>query len=149
MVEQSAEKIQSSILWQTICKAKYITASDAAKEAVWLWKFIDELKVAPFIDGPVLLYCDNTGAIAQAKSQDSISAPNIFYAVITLSERSWIEVTSTFKRLMEERTWLIHLLKLSKSKSLMITNRRWVYNTVPIGFSLSGSYWKMCLKVNH
>ena len=41
--------------------------SDAAKEAVWLRKFISELGVAPSIDSLVLLYYDSTGAIAQAK----------------------------------------------------------------------------------
>ena len=50
-----------------IWKAEYIATSDAVKEAVWLWKFIDELEVALSIDDPILLYCDNTGAIAQAK----------------------------------------------------------------------------------
>ena len=51
----------------SICEAEYITTSDAVKEAVWLQKFIDELGVASSINGSVLLYCDNTGAIAQAK----------------------------------------------------------------------------------
>ena len=55
----------------SICEVEYITVSDATKEAVWLWKFIDELGVAPSIDGPVLLYCNNTGAIAQAKEPRS------------------------------------------------------------------------------
>ena len=41
------------------------------KEAVWLWKFIDELEVASFLDGPILLYCDSTGTIAQAKELKS------------------------------------------------------------------------------
>ena len=54
-----------------ICEAKYIAASDAMKEAVWLWKFIDELGVVPSVDGSILLYCDNTGAIAQAKEPRS------------------------------------------------------------------------------
>ena len=52
------------IMADSICEMEYITASDTAKEAVWLRKFIDELRVAPSIDGPILLYCDNTGAIA-------------------------------------------------------------------------------------
>ena len=51
----------------SICEAEYIAASDAAKEAVWLKKFITELEVAPSLDGLVLLYCNSTGAIAQAK----------------------------------------------------------------------------------
>ena len=45
--------------------------SDAVKEAVWLQKFINELKVAPSLDGPILLYCNSTGAIAQAKKSKS------------------------------------------------------------------------------
>ena len=32
-----------------------------------LKKFITELGAAPSLDGPVLLYCDSTGAIDQAK----------------------------------------------------------------------------------
>ena len=54
-----------------ICEAKYITTSDAAKKAVWLRKFIGELEVTPSVDGLVLLYCNNTGAIAQAKEPRS------------------------------------------------------------------------------
>ena len=51
----------------SVCEVEYVAASEVAKKAIWLWKFIDELGVAPSIDGPILLYCDNTGAIAQAK----------------------------------------------------------------------------------
>ena len=51
----------------SICEVEYITASDATKEAVWLKKFITELDVAPSLNGPILLYCNSTGAIAQAK----------------------------------------------------------------------------------
>ena len=51
----------------SVCEVEYIAASDAAKEAVWLKKFITELGVAPSIDSPVLLYYDSTGAIAQTK----------------------------------------------------------------------------------
>ena len=48
-----------------------IVASDAAKEAVWLKKFITGLDVVPSIANPVDLYCDNNGAIAQAKEPRS------------------------------------------------------------------------------
>ncbi|PKI33257.1 hypothetical protein CRG98_046351 [Punica granatum] len=47
--------------------AEYIAASDVAKEAVWIRKFVIELGVVPSISSSVELYCDNTGAIAQAK----------------------------------------------------------------------------------
>jgi len=48
-------------------EAEYITASEAAKEGVWIRKFLIELDV--FTNGSSLLglYCDNSGAIAQAK----------------------------------------------------------------------------------
>jgi hypothetical protein len=48
-----------------------MAASEASKEAVWLRKFITELGVVPSILSPVSLYCDNTGAIAQAKEPRS------------------------------------------------------------------------------
>ena len=51
--------------------AEYIAASEAAKEAVWIKKFITELEVVPSIADPILLYCDNNGAIAQAKEPRS------------------------------------------------------------------------------
>ena len=55
----------------SVCEAEYIAASDAAKEVMWIWKFLREIGVAPSLDGPVLLYCDSTGAIAQAKEPKS------------------------------------------------------------------------------
>ena len=52
-------------------ESEYIVASDAAKEAVWLKKFNTSLDVVPSIAKPVDLYCDNNGAIAQAKEPRS------------------------------------------------------------------------------
>jgi len=52
-------------------EAEYIVASEAAKEVVWIRKFIAELGVVPSISNPVNLYCDNNGAIAQAKEPRS------------------------------------------------------------------------------
>ncbi|KAL4271687.1 hypothetical protein GQ457_13G016940 [Hibiscus cannabinus] len=52
-------------------EAEYIAASKAAKEAVWIKKFKSELGVIPGISDAVELYCDNNGAIAQAKEPRS------------------------------------------------------------------------------
>ncbi|WJX29428.1 hypothetical protein P8452_18069 [Trifolium repens] len=52
-------------------EAEYIAASNAAKEAVWIKKFISELGIVPSIVDPIDLYCDNNGAIAQAKEPRS------------------------------------------------------------------------------
>ena len=52
-------------------KAEYIAQTHAAKEALWLRSFLRELRSAP--DDPLILNCDNHGAIALAKD-------NKFYA---------------------------------------------------------------------
>ena len=52
-------------------EAEYIAASEAAKEGVWIRKFISELGVVPSASSPLDLYCDNSGAIAQAKEPRS------------------------------------------------------------------------------
>ena len=52
-------------------EAEYIAASNASKEAVWIRKFIMDLGVVPNIVDPMSLYCDNNGAIAQAKEPRS------------------------------------------------------------------------------
>ena len=46
-------------------EAKYIAQTHAAKEALWLRSFLRELRSAP--DDPLILNCDNQGAIALAK----------------------------------------------------------------------------------
>jgi hypothetical protein len=50
---------------------EYIAASEATKEDVWIKKFVTELGVVPSASGPLELYCDNNGAIAQAKEPRS------------------------------------------------------------------------------
>ncbi|KAL0405797.1 UNVERIFIED_CONTAM: hypothetical protein Slati_3893600 [Sesamum latifolium] len=52
-------------------EAKYIAASETAKEAVWMKNYILELGVVPSIAEPVVIFCDNNGAIAQAKEPRS------------------------------------------------------------------------------
>ena len=51
----------------SMTEAEYIAVSIAAKEIVWIKTFINKLGVVPSIVGPIPLYCDNNGAIAQAK----------------------------------------------------------------------------------
>ena len=56
-------------------KLEYIGTSKVAKEAVWIKKFITELGVVPCIFYPILLYCDNNGAITQAKEPRTQKIP--------------------------------------------------------------------------
>lgn len=52
-------------------ETEYITISKAAKEAIWIKKFITKLGVVPTIVDPIPLYCDNSGAIVQVKETKS------------------------------------------------------------------------------
>ncbi|XP_057548061.1 secreted RxLR effector protein 161-like [Amaranthus tricolor] len=61
---------QSSVADSTT-EAEYIAAAEAAKEAVWIRKFISDLGVVPSIENGIKLYCDNEGAIAQSKEPRS------------------------------------------------------------------------------
>ena len=65
------KSLKQHTMVDSTCEAEYIAASDAAKEAVWLRKFINKLGVASSLDGPVLLYYDSTCAIAKAKESKS------------------------------------------------------------------------------
>ncbi|KAL0362047.1 UNVERIFIED_CONTAM: Retrovirus-related Pol polyprotein from transposon TNT 1-94 [Sesamum calycinum] len=48
-------------------EAGYIVALEAAKEAVWMKNYIQELGVVPSIAEPVVIFCNNNGSIPQAK----------------------------------------------------------------------------------
>nr|GEU94498.1 retrotransposon protein, putative, Ty1-copia subclass [Tanacetum cinerariifolium] len=52
---------------QHAIKAKYIAESEAAKEDVWIRKFIDELGVVLSNDYPIKINCDNSATIIVAK----------------------------------------------------------------------------------
>jgi hypothetical protein len=62
---------RQSTIADSVTEAEYIAASKALKEGVWIKKFICELGIVPQIENLVPLYCDNTGAVAQAKEPRS------------------------------------------------------------------------------
>ncbi|KAJ8770575.1 hypothetical protein K2173_018066 [Erythroxylum novogranatense] len=55
--DQDASRSQSGYIF-TLC------GGAAAKKAFWIKKFITELGVIPSIVDPIVVYCDNNGAIA-------------------------------------------------------------------------------------
>ncbi|KAL0387646.1 UNVERIFIED_CONTAM: Secreted RxLR effector protein [Sesamum radiatum] len=59
-------------------EAEYIAAAEAAKEAVSMKNYIQELGVVPRIAEPVVIFCYNNGAIIQAKEPRSHHVPNTF-----------------------------------------------------------------------
>ena len=48
-----------------------MTACEAAKEAVWLRKFLIDLEVVPDAAQHMTLYCDNSGTVANSKEPRS------------------------------------------------------------------------------
>ena len=52
-------------------EAEYIAASEAAKEVVWLKKFLMVLKGVLSAQSAITLYCDNSGAVANSKDPRS------------------------------------------------------------------------------
>ena len=57
---------QSSIVDFTM-EAKYVAACEAAKEAIWLKKFLSNLGVMRMKQVPMTLFYDNSGAVTQSK----------------------------------------------------------------------------------
>ncbi|TYK16841.1 gag/pol protein [Cucumis melo var. makuwa] len=51
--------------------SEYVAACEAAKEAVWLRKFLIDLEVVPNMSKPITLYCDNSGAVANSRKPRS------------------------------------------------------------------------------
>ena len=58
---------KQSTVADSTTKTKYIAATEAAKEAIWIKNFIFELGVVSSVAGPINFYCDNDGATIQAK----------------------------------------------------------------------------------
>ena len=63
----SWRSIKQKCIVDSSTEAEYVAACEAAKEAVWLKKFLMELGVVPASFSPITLYCDNSGAVAQSK----------------------------------------------------------------------------------
>ena len=63
-------------------EAKYVAACEAAKESVWLRKFLTDLEVVPNIYLPFTLYCITVEQLQILKNQEAISEENILSANI-------------------------------------------------------------------
>ena len=63
----SWRSIKQSRIADSTMEVEYMVALEAAKEAVWLRKFLMELGVIAKAVDPMILYCDNSGVVAQAK----------------------------------------------------------------------------------
>lgn len=48
-------------------ESEFVACSVAVMEAIWLRRFLQSLGIPGHIDKAVVIYCDNTAAIAYAK----------------------------------------------------------------------------------
>ena len=75
-------------------EAKYIAASEAAKEAFWYKKFVVEIEIMP--SDAIPLYCDNNGTIALAKEprshQKSKHIERRYHLIRDYLEKGYVEV---------------------------------------------------------
>ncbi len=62
---------KQKIVANSTIEAEYTVASKAVNEAIWIKKFIIKLGVLPSITNLIELYCENSGAITQAKEPRS------------------------------------------------------------------------------
>ena len=59
--------VKQSCIADSTMGAKYVAACEAAKEAVWLKKFLSNLGVVRMEQVPITFFYDNSGAVAQSK----------------------------------------------------------------------------------
>ncbi|KAK4391405.1 Retrovirus-related Pol polyprotein from transposon TNT 1-94 [Sesamum angolense] len=62
---------EQATITDSTTEAEYIAASEVTKKAVWMKNYIQELGCVPSIAEPIIIFCDNNGAIAQAKQPRS------------------------------------------------------------------------------
>ncbi|XP_075085035.1 secreted RxLR effector protein 161-like [Nicotiana tabacum] len=67
----SWRSIKQSCVANSTMEAEYVAASEATKEAVWLRNFLKELNVVSSVQAPIVLYYDNSGAVANSKEPRS------------------------------------------------------------------------------
>ena len=63
--------VKQSCVSNSTMKAEYVAASEAVKEVVWLCDFLRDLEVIPNLEHPMVVCCDNSGAVANSKEPRS------------------------------------------------------------------------------
>ena len=60
----SWRSVKQSCIVDSTMEAEYFAACEAAKEAVWLKKFLSDLGVIRMEQFPITLFCENNEAVA-------------------------------------------------------------------------------------
>ena len=59
--------VKQSCISDSTMEAEYVAALEAVKEAIWLRNFLRDLEVIPNLEQPMVVYCDNSGVVANNK----------------------------------------------------------------------------------
>ncbi|KAK4594922.1 hypothetical protein RGQ29_018597 [Quercus rubra] len=59
--------VKQSCIADSTMEAEYVATCEAAKEAVWLKKFLSDLGVMRMEQVPITLFCNNSGVVVQSK----------------------------------------------------------------------------------
>lgn len=63
--------VKQSCVSESTMEVEYVATSEAIKEAVWLENFLRDLEVIPNLEQPMVVYCENSGAVANSKEPRS------------------------------------------------------------------------------
>ena len=63
--------VKQSCVSDSTIEAEYVSALEAVKEAIWFRNFLRDLEVIPNLEQPMIIYCDNSGAVANSKEPRS------------------------------------------------------------------------------
>ena len=115
---------QTKIAYSTT-EAEYIVACEATKEVIWLKKFYTDLEVVPEEENPLVLYCDNSGAVANSKEPMSHKrAKHIernYYLLRDIMERGDVTVlkiasehnlVNLFTRMLPTKSFMGHVTNM-------------------------------------
>ncbi|GJZ35481.1 hypothetical protein Tco_0581298 [Tanacetum coccineum] len=92
-------------------QSEYMAASEAAMEAVWIRKFVEDLGVMPSISKPINMYCDNSAAIIFANEPGVMKGARHFlrrYHYV----REQVGVVNQVIKVHTDKNLLMLLLKL-------------------------------------
>ena len=63
----SWKSVKQTCIVDSTVEVDYVAASEAAKEAIWLRNFLLDLGVVASVQSAIILYCNNSGAVANSK----------------------------------------------------------------------------------
>ncbi|XP_040254033.1 secreted RxLR effector protein 161-like [Aegilops tauschii subsp. strangulata] len=87
-----SKSFKQNTIADSTTEAEYIVALEASMEAVWIKKFLEEVCVVPSAMNPMALYCDNSGAIAQAREPRSHMKTSKYHIIRQHVEKGFVKV---------------------------------------------------------